>query len=123
MGLQLTLTTVTPATPVVQAIEMVYKKNPPVIFEWDFEIDIPATEQQTMVAAESIISNLESAESNSVLVPLTYGQLGTKYVSVDALEFRPTLTNDGASLSGVTADEFDSRTGGTVLITVSQVVT
>ena len=123
MGLELTLTQTTPATPVLQALEIIFKATSPIIFEWDFEIDIPATEQQTMVDAETIITNLESAESNSVLVPLTYGQLGTKYVSVDALEFRPILMNDGTSMSGAAADEWDLRTGGTVLITVSQVVT
>lgn len=123
MGLELTLTQTTPATPVLQALELIFKATSTIIEEWDFEIDISATEQDTGVDYETIVTNLQSAESNSVLVPLTYGQLGTKYVSVDRLEFRPVFSNDGASMSGAAADEFDLRTGGTVLLTVSQVVT
>ncbi len=123
MGLELTLTQTTPATPVLQALELIFKATQSIIEEWDFEIDISATEQSTGVDYETIVTNLQDAESNSVLVPLTYGQLGTKYVSVDRLEFRPVFSNDGASMSGAAADGFDLRTGGTVLITVSQVVT
>lgn len=124
LGLQLTLTQTTPSTPVLQALELVFKAAPSIIEEWDLEIDIQETSHLTGVSPEVIIANLQNAESNSVLVPLTYGQLGTKYVSVDNIEFRPEFENPGAAFGDFGAsNRFDLRVSGTVLITVSQVVT
>ena len=123
LGLQLTMTVVTPATPELQAVELVYIKDPPIIQEWDYEVDVAETHRITGVSPEVIVTNLESAESNGVLVPLTYGQLGTKYVSVTNVKYDLEFENAGAEMEFASAQTWDLRTGGTILITVSQVVT
>lgn len=123
VGLRLTLNQVSPATGELQALELDYIKTPPTIEEWEIDIDLGKTHELTNVSYEVIVTNLTSADSNKVLVPLIYGQLGTKFVRVKDLEYELNFGDQGAATSFGASSDWDLVTGGRATIIVTEVVT